>query len=81
MKYYITFGDTERIYDVSNPYQGCMRMLRYVLTNDKYTDKYTDILPLAFRVSQIGFTLHNEDEVVPTENIVRLQLLNNEYKY
>ena len=78
MKYYITFGDQERIYNASNPFQACMFMLKDFLIKTSHT--YMDAMPVSFRVSQIGFSIHDEDEVISSEFIVKLQLLSNQYK-
>ena len=84
MKCYITFGDQEKIYDAGNQYQACVMMF-YSFFKCHEDDgvnwyRYIDTMPVFFRVSQRGFNIHDEDEIVTSALIIKLLLLNNTYR-
>lgn len=72
MKYYITMGKNQMICLASNPYQACMKVF-------KRTIKNVETLPKFFRISQVGFNKHDDDEIVPMEVIIKLMVLSNNY--
>ncbi len=74
MKYYISFDSRQDMWVTSNPYEACLITLR------RYLESYTDALPLAFRVSKRGFDIHDEDEIITTEEILKIKLLANQTK-
>ncbi len=40
---------------------------------------FVDLFPVSFRLSQKGFDIHDDDEIIDSGIIINLQLLNNEY--
>jgi hypothetical protein len=75
MKYYITFGEYKKVYQTSNLYQACMEVFRYYFKDDKHIDS----IPKYFRLSQKGFEVHDDDEVVSTKLIIKLIMFNTKY--
>ena len=58
----------------SNPYQACMKAFKRAI-------KDIEALPKFFRVSQIGFDKHDDDEIVPMDVVIKLMVLSNNYNH
>lgn len=67
-------GKNQTICLASNPYQACMKAFKRVI-------KDVEALPKFFRVSQIGFDKHDDDEIVLMNLIIKLMVLNNRCKH
>ncbi len=67
-------GKSQMICLASNPYQACMKVFKRVI-------KDTETLSKFFRVSQMGFDKHDDDEIVPMDVVIKLMVLSNNYNH
>ena len=81
MKYYVSIDDfgpaiNLGVIHAGSSYQACIIAMRRKFTLGRYNKgmgKY-------FRVSQRGFEIHEDDELIPSETIINLLLLSNSYE-
>lgn len=74
-KYYVTWGSREFIILAGNEVAACMGAMK------KAFSKYVDMVGPMFRVSQRGFDQHDDDFTIELGDVIKLQILSNEYVY
>jgi len=66
MKYYVIFGDFQRVLHCGNPYQACIKTLQ------QYLDNNPESIHTTFRVSQRGFNEHEDDLIIDLDTITKI---------
>ena len=80
-KYYVTFGELNKVLVADSEYQACMKVFKYYFRNLQETEGWVEEdetvhnMPGSFIVSQRGFSAHEDDLVVEVDLIIRLLAL------
>lgn len=73
MKYYIKFGKTQTIIHHGNSIAACIFIFKRYFN----TTPLPKTLPKYFRISQLGFDDHEDDEIYSTAGIIKTIQLSN----
>lgn len=73
-KYYVTWGEREFVVQSGNEVAACIGAMNLAFA------KYVDVVGTMFRVSQRGFDVHDDDYTISLGDVIKIQMLANEYE-